>query len=161
MTARDTALCDAIERIVLAVPGYGYRWVTQALRRDGGDVNHTRVLRMIMQESLLCQLDRRFVVTTDAVHRLRTYPNVLTETILDGLDWAWVADITSISLPTNFAYLACVLDAWSRRCVGWKLSRWIDTDLTLAPLERATADRQPGPGLMHHSDRSVQYVSAA
>jgi putative transposase len=161
VAARDTALRDAIERLVLEFPGSGYRRVTRALQREGWVVNHKRVLRVMRQEALLCQLQRRFVVTTDATHGLRTYPNLLTAAVLAGPDQAWVADLTYVRLPTTFASLACVLDAWSRRCVGWHLSRWIDTDLTLAALERALTTRQPGPGLIHHSDQGVQYASAA
>jgi transposase InsO family protein len=161
MAARDTALRDAIERLVLAFPGYGYRRVTKALQHAGWAVNHKRVLRVMRQEALLCQLHRRFVATTDSGHALPTYPNLLADAPLTGPDQAWVADITYIRLPTTFAYLACVLDAWSRRCVGWHVSRWIDTDLTLAALERALAERRPVPGLIHHSDRGVQYASTA
>ena len=158
---RDTSLRDAVERLVLEFPGYGYRRVTEALQRDGWDINHKRVLRVMREESLLCQLERRFVRTTDSAHGLRTYPNLLTDMGLAGPDHAWVADITYIRLPTTFAYLACVLDAWSRRCVGWELSRTIDTMLTLAALEHALTNRRPAPGLIHHSDRGVQYASAA
>jgi putative transposase len=161
VAARDAALRDAIERLVLEFPGYGYRRVTKALQRDGWAVNHKRVLRVLRREALLCQLQRRFVVTTDSAHALRTYPNLLVGADLAGPDQAWVADITYVRLPTAFAYLACVLDAWSRRCVGWRLSRWIDTELTLAALEQAIAGRRPAPGLIHHSDRGVQYASAA
>jgi len=159
--ARDTALRDAIERIVLAFPGYGYRRVAKTLQRADWDVNHKRVLRVMRQESLLCQLERRFVVTTDAGHAHPTYPNLLVETTLTGPDQAWVADLTYVRLPTTFVYLACLLDAWSRRCVGWRLARAIDTALPLAALEQALATRRPGPGLIHHSDRGVQYASAA
>jgi transposase InsO family protein len=158
---RDTALRDAIERMVLEFPGYGYRRVTKALQRAGWDVNHKRVLRVMRDEALLCQLERRFVRTTDSAHALRTYPNLLAEMVLAGPDQAWVADITYIRLPTAFAYLACVLDAWSRRCVGWQLSRAIDTTLTLAALDQAMTKRRPAPGLIHHSDRGVQYASSA
>ena len=161
VAVRDTALRDAIERLVLEFPGYGYRRVTKALQRDGWEINHKRVLRVMRQEALLCQLQRRFIVTTNSAHGLRTYPNLLAGRELAGPDQAWVADLTYIRLPTAFVYLACVLDAWSRRCVGWHLSRWIDTDLTLAALERAIAERRPPPGLIHHSDRGVQYASAA
>lgn len=161
IAARDTALRDAIERIVLEFPGYGYRRVTKALQRDGWDINHKRVLRVMREEALLCQLERRFVRTTDSAHTLRSYPNLLRELTLARADQAWVADITYIRLPTTFAYLACVLDAWSRRCVGWQLSRVIDTSLTLAALDQALTRRRPAPGLIHHSDRGVQYASAA
>ncbi len=158
--AEDIALRDAIERIVLDFPGYGYRRVTQALRRAGwGALNHKRVLRVMREEALLCQRKRRFVVTTDSTHGYRTYPNLLAALTLDRLDQAWVADLTYIRLPSAFAYLACILDACSRRCIGWKLSRQIDTRLTLAALEMAIERRQPQPGLIHHSDRGVQYAS--
>lgn len=161
IAARDTALRDAIERIVLEFPGYGYRRVTKALQRDAWEINHKRVLRVMRAESLLCQLERRFVRTTDSGHDWRTYPNLLGELVTTRPDQAWVADITYIRLPTTFAYLACVLDAWSRRCVGWQLSRTIDTTLTLGALNHALTSRQPAPGLIHHSDRGVQYASAA
>lgn len=156
---RDAGLRNAIEQIVLAFPGYGYRRVTKALQREGWRVNHKRVLRVMRQESLLCQLQRRFVVTTDSAHAHRSYPNLLTGTVLDRIDQVWVADITYIRLPTAFVYLAAILDAFSRRCVGWALSRWIDTDLTRAALTMALTARQPVPGLIHHSDHGVQYTS--
>ena len=158
---RDVALRDAIERLVLAIPGYGYRRVTKALQREGWIINHKRVLRVMRQESLLCQLRRRFVATTDSDHALQTYPNLLATVVPRGPNQAWVADITYVRLPATFVYLACILDAWSRRCVGWHLSRTIDTGLTLAALEHALATRQPAPGLIHHSDRGVQYASRA
>ena len=156
-----TELRDAIEQLVLDFPGYGYRRVTKALARSGWRVNHKRVLRIMRQESLLCQLKRRFVTTTDSNHSYRTYPNLLKGMVLSAPDQAWIADITYIRLPTAFAYLAAILDAYSRRCVGWKLSRWIDTALTLAALEEALASREVRPGLVHHSDRGVQYASLA
>ncbi len=153
------ALRDAIEAIVLAFPGYGYRRVTHALHRDGWDVNAKRVLRVMREESLLCQLKRHFVSTTDSRHAFGSYPNLLRERVLSGPDQAWVADITSIRLPTTFCYLAAIVDAWSRRCVGWHLSLRIDAALTLVALERAIAGRQPAPGLLHHSDHGVQYAA--
>lgn len=154
-----TALRDAIERIVLEHPGYGYRRVTHQLRRDGWTVNAKRVLRIMRAEALLCQVKRRFLGTTDSRHGLGSYPNLLRERSVDGPNQAWVADITYIRLPTTFCYLAAILDAWSRRVVGWELSRHIDTDLTLAALERALTARRPVPGLIHHSDHGVQYAS--
>jgi transposase InsO family protein len=154
-------LRDAIERIILDFPGYGYRRVTHALAQEGWTVNHKRVLRVMREESLLCQLKRRFVPTTDSCHGWRTYPNLFRGTALTAPDQVWVADITYIRLPTTFVYLAAILDAYSRRCVGWALSRWIDTDLTLAALTMALARREPAAGLIHHSDRGVQYASGA
>jgi len=155
------ALRDAIEDITLAFPGYGYRRVTHALARDGWCVNHKRVLRIMREESLLCQLRRRFVPTTDSAHSHRRYPNLLTGRVLTAPDEAWVSDITYIRLPAAFIYLAAILDAYSRVCVGWALSRWIDTELVLAALERALRERCPPLGLIHHSDQGVQYASAA
>ena len=126
--AQDMALREAIEQIVLEFPGYGYRRVTQALRRTGWPVNHKRVLRVMREESLLCQLQRHFVVTTDSAHGYQTYPTLLAEMVLTRADQAWVADITSIRLPTTFVYLACVLDAFSRH---WRW-RWRLADLPQA-----------------------------
>ena len=157
---RDTALRAAIEAIALAFSGYGYRRVTHALRREGWAVNHKRVLRVMREEALLCQLRRRFVVTTVSSHALRTYPNLAVGLSLRGPDQLWVADLTYIRLPTTFVYLAAILDAWSRRCIGWRLARTLETTLPLTALEHALAVRQPRPGLIHHSDRGVQYASA-
>jgi|ADGO01.1.fsa_nt_gi Transposase and inactivated derivatives len=158
---RDIALRDAIERIVLEFPGYGYRRVTAELHRQEWEVNHKRVLRIMRAESLLCQLQRSWTTTTDSRHGLHTYPNLLAGLVLEGPNQAWVADITYVRLPSCFIYLACVLDAWSRRCVGWQLSRTIDTQLTLNALNHAVTLRRPEPGLIHHSDRGVQYASTA
>jgi putative transposase len=158
---RDVALRDAIERIVLEFPGYGYRRVTAELHRQNWEVNHKRVLRVMRAESLLCRLRRSWTATTDSRHGLRTYPNLLAGLVLDRPNQAWVADITYVRLPTCFIYLACVLDAFSRRCVGWQLSRTIDTQLTLNALNHAVTLRRPEPGLVHHSDRGVQYASTA
>jgi putative transposase len=158
---RDVALRDAIERIVLEFPGYGYRRVTAELHRQKWEVNHKRVLRIMRSESLLCQLQRAWTTTTDTRHGLRTYPNLLAGLELSRPNQAWVADITYVRLPTCFIYLACILDAWSRRCVGWQLSRIIDTQLTLAALNHAIILRRPECGLIHHSDRGVQYASTA
>lgn len=156
---RDLRLRDAIEEIVLTFPGYGYRRVTHALAREGRAVNHKRVLRVMREESLLCQLKRSFVPTTDSQHGYRRYPNLIKDLVVDRPDFVWSADITYIRLPSAFCYLATLLDSCSRRCVGWELSRSIDTSLTLAALERALWTRRPPPGLIHHSDQGVQYAS--
>ncbi len=156
---RDLALRDAIERITLEFPGYGCRRVTKALHRDGWIVNHKRVLRVMREESLLCQLKRRFRATTDSPHSLRRYPNLLIEEVVDGPNQAWSADITYIRLPAAFCYLASIIDEFSRYCVGWRLSRFIDARLALAALEMALLSRRPDAGLVHHSDQGVQYAS--
>lgn len=156
----EIALRDEIERIILAFPGYGYRRVTHALQREGWQVNHKRVLRIMREESLLCHLKKRFVVlTTNSRHHFPVYPNRLADLVLTAPDQAWVADLTYIRLRSAFVYLACILDAFSRRCVGWHLSRDMTTRLTLAALRRAIEQRQPQAGLIHHSDRGVQYAS--
>ena len=158
--AEEIALRDRIEEIILEFSGYGYRRVTHALAREGWLVNHKRVLRIMQEESLLCHLKKRFVIaTTNSRHRFPVYPNVLAGVILDAPDQAWVADLTYIRLRSAFVYLACILDAFSRRCVGWYLSREMTTQLTLAALRHAIAQRRPQPGLIHHSDRGVQYAS--
>jgi putative transposase len=160
-TEADIALRDAIERIVLSCPGYGYRRVTAELHRQGYRVNHKRVLRIMHAEALLCQLKRHFVVTTDSRHDLATYPNLLAAAPLTGPNQAFVADITYIRLPQQFVYLAAILDAYSRYCVGWHLSATIDTQLTLQALEMALTRRSVAAGWIHHSDRGVQYAATA
>jgi putative transposase len=156
----DVALRDAIERIVLEFAGYGYRRVSEALRREGWTVNHKKVLRVMREESLLCQLKRRFKPTTDSSHSLKRYPNLIKDATLGEPDQGWVADITYVRLPTSFCYLAAIVDAYSRYCVGWSLSKWIDASLTLAALDGALDSRRPAAGLIHHSDQGVQYASA-
>lgn len=160
-TEAAVALRDRIEEIVLEMPGYGYRSGTKQLHKEGWRVNHKRVLRIMREESLLCRLEKRFVVTTDSQHTYSTYPNLLKAAILTHPNQVWQADITYIRLPGGFCYLAALIDAFSRFCVGWHLSQEIDTRLTLAALEMAVARRQPSAGLIHHSDRGVQYASAA
>lgn len=157
----ELALRDTIEQIALEFPGYGYRRITAELQRQGWKVNHKRVLRILRTQALLCQLQRSWTPTTDSRHQLPTYPNLLAGLSLSQPNQAWVADITYIRLPSAFVYLACVLDAWSRRCVGWYLSHTIDTSLTLAALNAALKERKPAAGLIHHSDRGVQYASTA
>ena len=160
----EASLRDAIEFIVAENAGYGYRRVAAQLARDGWTkengkaVNHKRVLRIMREESLLCQIKRRWAATTDSGHGLTVYPNLLKKTEIERVDQVWVADITYIRLPSGFCYLAAVLDAFSRRAVGWCLSRHIDADLTVAALEVALAARRPAEGLIHHSDRGVQYA---
>jgi putative transposase len=154
-------LREAIERIVLRFPGYGYRRVTAQWHWEGWAVNHKRVLRLMREECLLCQLRRGWVKTTDSEHGYRRYPNLMKEAgwrQLTGINQAWVGDITSIRLQEEFVYLAVLLDAFSRRVVGWNLSREIDAGLALGALEQALDERQPAPGWIHHSDQGVQYA---
>lgn len=157
---RDTALRGAAERIVLAFPGYGYRRVTRTRQRDGWDIDHERVLRVMREEALVCRLGRRFVRTTDAARALRAYPAPLTGTGPAGPDRVWAADVTYTRSPTPSAYLARVLDGWSRRCLGWGLPRTIGATLTRAALDRALTARRPAAGAIHRSDRGVRHASA-
>ena len=154
----DTKLRDAVERLCLAFPGYGYRRVTAQLHRDGWTINHKRVLKIMQDESLLCRLQRAFRPPSPGSTKV-AYPNLTQGLLVTKLDQLWVVDITYIRLPQGFVYLACVLDALSRRCIGWCLSKDIDTRLTLAALSAAIAARCPLAGLIHHSDRGVQYAS--
>ena len=155
----DIDLRDQIQRIALEWPCYGWRRVRFELRRRGWKVNHKRVRRIMREDNLLCLRRRKFVLTTDSKHSLPVYPNLAGEMVLTGIDQLWVADITYIRLETEFVYLAVVLDRYSRRVIGWELDRTLEDDLSLAALRMALRDRTPGPGLVHHSDRGVQYAS--
>lgn len=148
---------------MLEFGGYGYRRVVKELARRGRKVNSKRVLRVMREQGLLCQPKRRFVVTTDSKHSNPVFKNLLRDRDkeLSEPDQVWHADITYVTLPKGFAYLAAILDGYSRKCIGWKLSKRIDTELALGALEMALANRQIKPGLTHHSDRGVQYTSVA
>jgi putative transposase len=137
---------------------YGYRRISAELRRRGMLVNHKRVLRIIREDNLLAVQPRAFVVTTDSDHEFEVYLNLASRMKLTGLNQLWVADITYIRLKKEFVYLAVVLDSFSRKVVGWALDRTLAARLPIAALEQAIAQRQPPPGLVHHSDRGVQYA---
>jgi putative transposase len=151
-------LRDRIEQIVVQCARYGYRRVTYQLRREGYKVNHKRVARIMREESLQCQVRRRWVKTTDSNHGYRIYPNRLKGLEVGGLNQIWVADITYIRILSGFLYLAVVLDLFSRKVIGWALSEQIDSQLTLAALRMALEERGPVEGCIHHSDRGVQYA---
>ena len=155
----DMDLRDAIQRIALEWPSYGRPRITAELRRRGWEVNPKRVYRLMREDNLLCVRKRKFVVTTDSNHGRKVYPNLAGEMALSGIDQLWVADITYIRLQSEFVYLAVVIDAYSRRVIGWALDRSMEDDLTLAALRMALKLRQPSPGLVHHSDRGSQYAS--
>ena len=138
---------------------YGYRRISAELRRRGMLVNHKRVARIMREDNLLAVQPRQFVVTTDSDHQLEVYLNLASRMKLTGIDQLWVADITYIRLKTEFVYLAVILDGFSRKVVGWALDRTLASRLASTALEQAIAKRQPPPGLVHHSDRGVQYAS--
>jgi transposase InsO family protein len=151
---------STIQQIVLEHRGrYGYRRVTAELRRRGLLVNHKRVSRLMREDNLLAVQPRAFVVTTDAKHEFEVYLNLASRMKLTGINQLWVADITYIRLQTEFVYLAVILDGFSRKVVGWALERTLATRLAKAALAQAIAERQPPPGLVHHSDRGVQYAA--
>lgn len=156
---QDADIRDRLEELALHFPRYGYRRMTAQLQREGFWVNHKRVLRLMRESDLLCRSKRRFVRTTDSDHPYPVYPNVYGDTIITRVDQVWVADITYIRLLHEFVYLAVILDAYSRRVVGWVLSRHIDAALTCAALEAAIVERNPARGCIHHSDRGVQYAA--
>jgi putative transposase len=156
----EMELRDAIQRIALAWPAYGYRRITAESHRRRFVCNHKRVLRLMREDNLLClRAPHSFLCTTDSRHAYPLYENLAADLTVTGLDQLWVADITYIRLLREFIYLAVILDAFSRRVIGWELSTRIDTALTLAALQMAIEARCPGPGLVHHSDRGVQYAS--
>lgn len=154
------AVRTEIQQIALAHRRrYGYRRITAELRRRGLLVNHKRVARLMREDNLLAVQPRAFVVTTDAGHHLDVYLNLARRMTLTGIDQLWIADITYIRLKAEFVYLAVLLDGFSRRVVGWALDRTLATRLPLEALHHAITTRQPPPGIVHHSDRGVQYAS--
>ena len=159
--AEEAALRDAIQRLVLREDRLrGYRYITALLRREGWQANHKRVLRLMREDNLLALRHRPFVpVTTQSRHGWRVVPNLARGLEVTGLDQLWVADITYVHLGEDFAYLAVVLDAFSRKVVGWALETHLRAELAMAALDMAIAVRRPAPGsLIHHSDRGVQYA---
>ena len=156
---RDMDLRDAIQRLALEWPSYGRPRITAELRRRGWKVNPKRVYRLMREDNLLCVRKRKFVVTTDSNHNRKVYPNLAGEMVLTGIDQLWVADITYIRLESEFVYLAVVIDAYSRRVIGWALEQTVEDDLPLRALRKALELRQPVPGVVHHSDRGSQYAS--
>jgi putative transposase len=158
-TPVEMEIRDEMQKIALESPAYGYRRITAELQKRGFTINHKRVLRMMREDNLLCVRRRKFVATTDSRHNLRVYPNLAAQITPTAVNQLWIADITYIRLRVEFVYLAVVLDAFSRRVIGWALGRTLETGLAMAALEMALAEREPAPGLVHHSDRGVQYAS--
>ena len=152
-------LRDTIQRIALAWPSYGRPRITAELRRQDWTVNPKLVYRLMREDNLLCVRKRKFVVTTDSNHKRKIYPNLAPNIILTATDQMWRADITYIRLRDEFVFLAVILDAYSRRVIGWALDRTLEDELTLTALRMALARRVVQPGLVHHSDRGSQYAS--
>ncbi len=155
----EMELRHELQRVSVESHAYGYRRITAELQRRGFQVNHKRVLRLMRADNLLCLRHKGFVHTTDSRHSLPVYPNLAREVTPTGVNQLWVADITYIRLRVEFVYLAVVLDVFSRRVVGWALGRTLRAELAVAALRMALAQCRPVPGLVHHSDRGVQYAS--
>jgi putative transposase len=154
--AAEARLVARIHAICAEFPRYGYRRVTAQLKAEGERVNHKRVSRIMREQDLRVRPKRRFVTTTDSDHDGPIFPDLAKDLAPSGPDQLWVADLTYIRILSGFVYLAVILDAWSRRVVGWALSRRIDAEPAVAALDAAIADREPPPGCVHHSDRGSQ-----
>ena len=161
ISSDDMDLKNQIHRIALEFPGYGYRRITAELQYSGYAVNRKRVLRVMRQDNLLCLKKKFKPVTTDSDHGLPVYPNLLKSTKITGLNQVWASDITYIQLQHEHVYLAVILDLYSRKCIGWELSRNIDSLLVLNALSKALDNRwsESIHGIVHHSDQGVQYAS--
>jgi putative transposase len=156
----DNALESRIGDICLEFSGYGYRRVTKQLHREGWRVNHKKVFRIMREKGWTCRpRKKKWVATTNSNHDFTIYPNLVKDLAIRAINQVWVADITYIHILTCFVYLATILDAFSRKAIGYALSRHIDTNLTLNALRMAIDERQPNQGCIHHSDRGVQYAS--
>lgn len=159
MVNGDMDVLDRIEAICLDFHGYGYRRVTQQLHDDGFQINHKKVLRLMRESDLLCRAKHRWLRTTNSNHGLPVYLNLVKDRPVTGINRVWLADITYIRIRHGFVYLAAILDAFSRKVIGHAVSRSMDTDLVLEALRMAITNRKPGTGVIHHSDRGVQYAS--
>jgi putative transposase len=157
-TAAEMSLRDAMQRAALRHRYYGYRRILVLLQREGYVVGAKKVRRLMRKDNLLAVRRRKFIVTTDSDHTFKVYPNLARHLELSDINQLWVADITYVRLEQEFVYVALVLDAYSRRVIGWAVERTMEAPLTLAALDQAIASRQPKPGLVHHSDQGSQYA---
>jgi putative transposase len=155
----EARLVERIREVCAEWPTYGYRRVTAELQAEGRIVNHKKVMRLMKENGLTVRPRRRFVATTDSDHDGPIFPNLAENVVPTNRNQLWVADITYIAIATGFVYLAALLDAWSRRVVGYAIGKRIDARLALAALRTAIAARQPPPGCIHHSDRGSQYAA--
>jgi len=159
LAKRDTQRRAEIHKVALELRTSGYRPITEELHRREQIINHKVVLRLLRADNLLCLRQRPFVTTTDSAHGFPVFPNLARNLVLTDINQLWVADITYIRLRQEFIYLAALLDAYSRRCIGWALARYLDARLSLSALQMALQTRSFKPGqLTHHSDRGVQYA---
>jgi putative transposase len=155
----EARLVERMREVCAEWPAYGYRRVTAELHGEGRIVNHKKVMRLMKENGLTVRSRRRFVATTDSNHDGPIFPNLAQSIVPTDLNQLWVADITYIAIAAGFVYLAAILDAWSRRAVGYAIGKRVDVRLALAALRAAIAARQPPPGCIHHSDRGSQYAA--
>ena len=155
----DTALVEAMHVLKDEFEAYGWRRMQAALGQQGWVVNHKKLKRLMREQGLNARRRRRYVTTTDSAHDQPIFPERTKDMIVDGRDQLWVADITYVAVAVGFVYVAVIMDAWSRRIIGYAMSRRIDARLTLAALDAAIALRQPPPGCVHHGDRGSQYAA--
>ncbi len=155
----EDALIIRIESLIEEFSGYGYRRITAQLHREGININHKKVLRIMQERGLISKPKRRWVRTTDSNHSYRIHPNQLKDYTVTAPNQVWIADITYIRMLTAFVYLSVILDLFSRKAIGYAISRNIDTALSLKALHMAINNRNPPRGVIHHSDRGVQYAS--
>ncbi|WP_352823675.1 IS3 family transposase [Mesorhizobium sp. M0203] len=155
----DTALVETMGEISDSFEAYGYRRMQAALRQRGIVVNHKKVRRLMREHDLQPRIRRRFIATTDSDHELPIFPNLAKKVTPDGPNQLWVSDITYVTIAAGFVYVAVILDAWSRKVVGYAIGRSIDARLTVAALKAAIERRKPPPGCVHHSDRGSQYAA--
>jgi putative transposase len=156
----DTALVEAMAAICAEFEAYGWRRVQAALRLQGIVANHKKIKRLMREHDLQPRTRRRFARTTDSDHDQPIFPDCTKELTVDGPNQLWVADLTYVAIPVGFVYLAVILDAWSRRVIGYAIGRTIDARLTVAALRAAIEGRTPPPGCIHHSDRGSQYAAS-
>ena len=155
----EARLLERITEIAAEWPSYGYRRITAELHGEARAVNHKKVMRLMKENGLTARPRRRYVATTDSNHDGPIFPNFARDVVPSGPNQLWVADLTYIEIASGFVYLAAILDAWSRRVVGYALGRRIDARLALSALRAAVASRAPPVGCIHHSDRGSQYAA--
>ena len=155
----ETDLKDRIERIICEFPGYGSRRITEQLKRDGWSINRKRVQRIMRDNELLCVVKRRKMWTTNSQHDHKRYPNLIRNITINHVNQLWVADITYIRILRGFVFLSIVLDAHSRKVLGYSIANHLKTELPLKALTMAIAQRKPSSGCIHHSDQGLQYAS--
>ena len=156
--AEDSDIRDTIEKVHLKLPRSGYRTMLWYVRRQGFKIGESRLRRIMRDNSLQAKIKKKFIKTTDSEHDEMVYPNLLPEMVVDNVNQVWVSDITYVRILTGFVFVAVVLDIYSRKVIGYAISEKIDHNLTLEALQMAIVKRCPVPGVIHHSDRGVQYL---